>query len=141
MYRRAVRTHAIAGVALLIMVGCGAQQSSSDVPHANHKAGKTRPVRWNLVSPPRDNVVRIGVAANWCYGAPKPRIASVRVDEKKKRVILTALLEDRNKGGANSTCADLESGATKTVELPNDLSDRALYDGGVSPAEKRWPRR
>jgi hypothetical protein len=127
---------------LLLSAGCG--ESSSAHPSRTDDAGQrrshveTRPISWHLVGPPRGSKIRIGNSVGWCYGAPKPRIEEVRVRESENAVILIALLA--NSPRKNGTCADLGMGVVKTVELSEDLGDRALYDGSVAPPAKRWPR-
>jgi hypothetical protein len=128
------------GTMLLWVAGCGEEQASlrSLTPH--HESETTRPIRWRLLSPPKGATVRIGSPVPWCYGAPKPRIADVRIKGRAKRVTLTALLVDQSKDEGDSTCADLEAGVMKTVRLNQPVGNRQLYDGGASPPEKRWPR-
>ncbi len=128
--------------AVFISSGCGdfssANSGSAGDSALRRSDVETRPIGWHLVGPPRGNVVRIGSSVGWCYGAPKPRIAEVRARERRNVVILTALLANFPK--RKGTCADLGMGVVKSVELPEELGDRALYDGSVAPPAKRWPR-
>jgi hypothetical protein len=130
----------VASAAMLLMCGCGDDQGSTGPPSKINGSENTLTSRWRLLSPPEGATVRIGSPVPWCYGAPKPRIADVRIKGRAKKVTLTVLLVDQSKDEGDSTCADLEAGVTKTVRLNEPLGTRQLYDGGASPPEKRWPR-
>lgn len=129
---------------VLVSMSCGG--SSSAQPTRYHDGDrsqghvKTRPIEWHLINSPEGATVRIGNPIDWCYGAPKPRISEVRIREGNRAVILTALLANFQKPDKQGACAGVEMGVVKTVELSEDLGDRALYDGSASPPAKRWPR-
>lgn len=127
---------------MLFSFGCGNSSSARSGPTetaaVSWSRGETRPIRWQLASPPKGRFIRIGRSFGGCYGDPKPRIAEVRVREREKSVILIAFLA--NPPRQSGACADLEMGIVKTVELSKDLGDRALYDGSATPPIKHWPR-
>lgn len=60
---------------------------------------KLRTVRWRIAGAPTDRFVRLVNSAGACYGQPKPRIASVRVLERKRLVVLTAALAEEQPWG------------------------------------------
>lgn len=99
-----------------------------------------RTVRWQLVGAPTGRFVRLANNAGACSGRPKPRVASVRVGERKRSVVLTVALAEERPWGHRDLCMGLGFGVAKSVRLPLPLRGRSLYDGGASPPEKRWPR-
>lgn len=129
-------------VGLLALVGCGSstarQVQNQGDSHPSQNSVKTRPISWHLEVAPKGRKIHIFNAIGWCYGAPKPYIASVGIDERRGQVVLTALLA--NPPSKKGTCADLSMSVDKVVKLGHPLDHRSLFDGSRTPPIRRWPR-
>jgi hypothetical protein len=132
-------SYTVAVIIALAVVGCGG--SAATLANTAHRAKRAdlQVVRWRLVASPDSRVVRIASTAEYCYGAPKPEIATVAVRYSRRAVSLTALLSN-SRGDEKNACMGLRVGLERSVKLSQKLQGRALYDGGVSPPERRWPR-
>lgn len=123
------------------LFGCGDSADGDDKPQAvdeRPNAQQVRPVRWKVSGPPVDRKVRIASVVGYCVGAEKPRIKSVHVVEKARRVLLTAMLTVVKVG--RESCAGVSLGVQKIIKLEHPLGERELYDASLSPPAKRWPR-
>lgn len=126
---------------ILCTLGCGdAEERSDNTAQLGVQHGKQElhPVRWTVYGRPRGKQVRISSEVGYCAGTTKPRIEAVRVVEGSRQVLLTAMITAVKNG--KQGCAGVGLGIQKRVELKDPLGGRALYDAGVSPPAKRWPR-
>lgn len=129
---------------LLVMaalLGCNSSDGTKNevTDSLRQQVTELRPVHWKMSGEPSERTVRISSEVGYCDGSPVPRIQRVRVEERARKVSLTAMLTTpvRPTGVA---CADVRLGVTKTVTLKRDLAGRAIYDASFSPPKKRWPR-
>lgn len=135
---------ALALVVVVILMGCGKiatgdgdglQTRDMQQREKEH----LRQVHWKIYGPPSEKTVQIISEVGYCVGTNKPRIARVRIEERPRKVLLTAFLTvvpiEHEKG-----CADVRLGVHRFVHLKDPVGDRALYDASFSPAKLRWPR-
>ena len=123
------------------MLGCGDSadgDSTLEMEATRSAAQQVRAVRWKVYGSPAGREVRIISEVGYCAGTKKPKIQKVRVEEKAKRVLLTAFLTVVKLRSPD--CAGVGLGVKKIVILKHPLGKRALYDAGVSPPARRWPR-
>jgi hypothetical protein len=144
--------YTLLGVVVLISIGCGTASSATNSgtgdKHETLKSDRrglvkeARTIQWRVARPPRGNLVQIFGVARWCVHYPKPRISRVDIRERRRAVFLRAFMTIFRRPGKydDETCTALEVGMKKKVMFSSPLRDRALYDSGVSPPEKRWPR-
>lgn len=131
------------GVTVIIAWGLnGMSVAEGDSLHNGNpqmKREQVRQVHWKTYGAPQGKTVRIISEVSYCAGLDKPRIERVRVQEERRRVLLTAFLAGPvpNKGEA---CADVAVGVRKMVHLRRNLDDRTLYDASFSPPKRRWPK-
>jgi hypothetical protein len=142
--------YTLLGVVVLISIGCGTASSATNSgigdKHENLKSDRrglvreARTIQWRVARPPRGNLIQIFGVAKWCVGNPKPRISRVDVQERRRVVFIKAFMTTFRTPAKYESCPALEAGMKKKVMFSSPLRDRALYDSGVSPPEKRWPR-
>lgn len=116
----------------------------SDVAARDDMRSTGKPIRWRVLGTPGPKRVRIGVTVGWCPEAsrPRPKIQRVRQVGRPNAVILTAFLihpAPKSPPGQPS-CPGVELPLEYLVTFHNDRNGRPLYDGSVSPPQKRWPR-
>lgn len=144
--------YGLLGVVVLISIGCGTVSSATSnsgtgdmredlkVDRRSGLVKETRTIQWRVVRPPRGNLVQVFGVAKWCVGNPKPRISRVDVQERRRVVFIKAFMTTFRTPAKYESCPALEAGMKKKVMLSSPLLDRAIYDRGVTPSEKRWPR-
>lgn len=151
--RAADRGRAIVGLlsccTAFLWVGCGLtdggevreneQADARDKPQVPGQTAKQRggrPVAWRLLNA-RGRTVVIGKVLGYCYGAPKPRVGRVQVDESAEAVVLTMLLENPPRKKNGRACLGRELSLGETVRLEANINGRPIFDGSTSPPTRR----
>ena len=126
---------------LLVVAGCGDSSDGSPSEYGqvrSNLAHNERPVRWAPVAiSDDDRVVHIGIGIPYCSGAPKPRISRVRARERDDSVVITAFVTPKKSSQGGGPCAGLELGFSEEVKLFEPLGERRLFDGSISPPQRR----
>lgn len=141
---------ALSCLVVFISSGCGTDSSAQITggPGDLRPPGKlykgrlvkeTRTIPWRVARPPDGDLIRVFGVAKWCVRYPKPRISRVDTQARGRAVFIKVFMTTFRRPKKREICAALEVGVKRAVVLSSWLGDRALYDSGVSPPEKRWP--
>jgi hypothetical protein len=135
----------------IVVVACGSSSGGSSAAGTNGiarsalGAAKGRPdtkrhshlVRWTLSGVPRGRKIKISVVAGYCGSGARPVISEAHLQEKGKQVLIGAIVTEL-KGPL--PCQGVDTELNKVVTLAKPIGRRSLYDSGVNPPAKRWPR-
>lgn len=125
-------------VSAALLGACGEGDSSGDgSENGTAYQWETEPVAWHLEGRPQGANIRIRVESGYCDGAPEPTIDDVEVIESSGGVAIRVEVREVVVDGV---CAGLGLGLTETVQLESPVGDRQIFDSGVAPPERRWPK-
>jgi hypothetical protein len=130
--------------AVVAVIGCGDQNSANgrsvEANATSQRTDELRPVKWNIFGPPSGRRIKIVIEVEYCAGTTQPRIETVRIKERKGKILLTAMLYDPASKNRGQACAGVGLAVFKKVWLRTELKGRSIYDASASPPQKRWPK-